>query len=269
MIWPCCTYQDELCDGFAALSRWIYRTLRYSHQKSFSIREETITETILMELIQRYPHRIKVNKFTQADENKTGADWDWLFVGRSKVFRMRIQAKKLYDDKKYGALSSPQQTSKLISSASATKPIRFAAYCFYNYWTGTPGLGGPYCGMTIPAEVIKGCTIASATAVQSITKKPKNSLNNIADISIPWICLVCCPDFRDLDVQSNNDWLPDNVKAICAKLANSKEEVPECEEIDTAYMHQIFSREGKVDQDENLAGVVAFFQEDQTERLYE
>jgi len=267
MKWPCNTFQDELCDGFISLSRWTYRTLRFSFKNNYSIREETITEMLLMKLLKKFPHRIQIEKFTAQNESTIGADWDWRFIGHSKIFQMRIQAKKLYDNGKYGALKDSNQTNKLISSATKSNPKRFPAYCFYNYWRGNPNIGGAYCGKMTPGEVIKGCTLAGAKSVQKLLKNKKNNLNDIAKISIPMLCLVCCDNSKAPKIKINDNWLPENVRRICVKLAGNNKEVPDLVNIDEDFIPYQYSVDAKKIMDENLAGVVTVYQENITENI--
>jgi hypothetical protein len=49
---------------------------------SFSFSEETITETILLELGTRHPKEISLLPFNKREEGRTGADWEWCFYTR-------------------------------------------------------------------------------------------------------------------------------------------------------------------------------------------
>jgi hypothetical protein len=273
MSLPCSKFPDRLCEGFASLSRWTYRTLRFANQQPFSIREETITESLLMLLLQKYPHRIKIHKFTQKDESVTGADWDWLFVGRSQVFRMRIQAKKLYLSGKYESLNyptdknKPRQVSNLIASAKQATPPRFPAYCFYNHWTGKPDLGGKYCGLKAPSGVVKGCTIAAASRVQLLVNQSVDDLASVAKISIPLNSLACCDSIHCQSKPVGNNWLPEAVRHRCVDLVDKEDEVPQYEPVDSDKLDGYLSDSNRSEIDTNLAGIVAFFQEDRLGRL--
>ena len=119
-------------------------------------REDTITETILLDLDVRQPDLI-VHRFNQNEENAVGADWEW-FIGSDRAgwFCLRIQAKRV-DQGQYKQLGHPghgtddYQYDTLIRSCSestaATGVKSFPYYVFFNgfakwpsdaTWSGCP-----------------------------------------------------------------------------------------------------------------------------------
>ena len=267
MPWFCPVSHDELCAGFANLSSWTYEALQFGHFNNFVPREETITEVLLMDLIRKYPHRIKINKFNVHEEKNFGADWEWWFIGQSLVFRMRIQAKKLnsfslnYDHLDYPTdKTKPRQVDALITEANKANPRRFPAYCFYNYWPANPRFAGPNCGATFPRDVIRGCSIASASKVKKLLANSKTDLANVSADSDPLICMFC-PRFGNEIRMSNDDpnWLPTIIRESCLRLKEKEEVVPECsdESISTA-----LNSLNHTENIEGLAGIAAFLQED-------
>lgn len=153
-------------------------------QRVGELREETITETNLLEIRRRHPERVRVRTFPKPLEAKNGADWEWHIVGRSRTLKMRVQAKRL---QRNGVLkvrhkvksSGSQQRDLLIGGARADR-MR-AVYCIYctepqrRIWQqpeALPGLG----------SFQTGCLLADAAHVPLTARK----LDEIEAKCRPW-----------------------------------------------------------------------------------
>ena len=122
--------------------------------------------------------------FTKHQESRCGADWEWHILGRRRVLKMRVQAKRLQRDnvlkvKHTVASSGSQQRDLLIDGALADgmKPV----YCVYctepqrSFWTqqAWPGNFAAYQA---------GCLLADAEHVPLTATR----LGGIEDRCIPW-----------------------------------------------------------------------------------
>lgn len=162
------------------------RNLEFSHRDDVSVSfgEETITEINLLEIRRRHPNRVRVRTFPKALEAKTGADWEWLIIGRKLTITMRVQAKRLQCNdvlkiKHKVASTGIQQRQLLIDGAKADKmrPV----YCIYC----TEKQRGIWKLTSLPAMqegFQAGCLLADASDVPLTTRK----LKEIEEVCIPW-----------------------------------------------------------------------------------
>ena len=162
------------------------RNLEFSHRDDVSVSfgEETITEINLLEIRRRHPNRVRVRTFPKALEAKTGADWEWLIIGRKLTVAMRVQAKRLQCNdvlkiKHKVASTGIQQRQLLIEGAKADKmkPV----YCIYC----TEKQRGIWKLTSLPAMqegFQAGCLLADASDVPLTTRK----LKEIEEVCIPW-----------------------------------------------------------------------------------
>lgn len=164
--------------------------------------EETITETILMDLVTRYPGRISILPFNKRQESKNGADWAWAFtsLNRRRVTPMLVQAKVLDAfDKNYpeikraiGTKPGPKvhQIDRLIATA---KHYRWPAiYAFYNHLSvpsRIPAACGSLRKLGSNLPDAWGISIALASSVRSVL--PDQSFDTHRTHSVPLHCLLC------------------------------------------------------------------------------
>jgi hypothetical protein len=135
------TYQftaEQLCLLGLAQTSWKRRESAKRHRLFFG--EESITETILMDLADRFPGQVHIVPFNKYREGQYGADWAWAFenADRSQVLPMLVQAKVLdINDYEYPEInrtigkSKVRQINRFI--ATATKWEWPAVYAFYNH----------------------------------------------------------------------------------------------------------------------------------------
>lgn len=180
-----------LINSLLELAHATSQNLGFAHgnDSRVSYGEETITETNLLELHRRHPKMVHLWTFGKREEALNGADWEWHIIGRSRKFRMRVQAKRLQKDNKLKiphkvASSSKQQIDLLIADARkhGLKPV----YCLYAseiqraIWQKGAALAGA-------EEFEYGCLISSAHKVKA--KMPKK-LSEIEADCVPWHYLV-------------------------------------------------------------------------------
>ena len=133
----------NLCDTFQYLAVKTWKTMKSAKSHKFSLQEETITETLLLKLLELHsPKEIQIRAYTKQEEGRgtsethklpTGADYAFYFTAPSGLgIGLLIQAKKQFEDKKYRSLdSSKPQSDALIKYASANGYI--PVYVFYNW----------------------------------------------------------------------------------------------------------------------------------------
>ena len=96
---------NPLCFLFQSYACWTATTIDFAGTRDLSFQEETITETILLDLLRRAPPYLKIKAYAkQTLEPKTGADWNFLFTSNTKKLRrlsVRIQAKRQEANGKY------------------------------------------------------------------------------------------------------------------------------------------------------------------------
>ena len=161
-----------------------------------NVGEESLTDWILYEISQRIKKSgcIKFNRHEEA--RKTGADWEWWFIGRTKSLRLRVQAKKVEGIKdvypslaytnKYGL-----QIEKLIQDSKTVNAIPM--YALYTAPSGIPKVkctGKPNPG--------KGEGVFISDANYLFNKYIRPGRSKVAPVQIiedsnPLSCLLCCP----------------------------------------------------------------------------
>jgi hypothetical protein len=106
-----------------------------------NVGEESLTDWILYEISQRINKSYYV-KFNRIQEGrKTGADWEWWFIGNKKSLRLRVQAKKIEGLKDiYSSLAyvnrHGMQIEKLIEDSKNSNAIPI--YALYTAPLNTP-----------------------------------------------------------------------------------------------------------------------------------
>lgn len=183
-------------------------------KKQNRIGEETITDNFLFALSEKIP-KIRYQSFTRFEEGrKTGADWEWWILYSGFSLRMRVQAKKLFPDKKFDnalAYGKPygKQINMLMKDAERTNSIPL--YIFYS-----DNIGSTFCGRLIHDE---GVFVAKAEEVYDlIMPKSENSVvaSHVLNISVAFSCFFCCAleNNSPLQYRGIHDKLPGYVSDI-------------------------------------------------------
>lgn len=177
--------------------------------------EETITETVLLDLKIRLPN-LRIATHTHLTESSSGADWEWWIEGDSRWFGMLVQAKKLHAINKrqtafgYGFGYPPYsavgdlQVDRLIHTAENQSELELApVYVLYN------GTDEPTSQVRCPLRVVDyydragGITAMSAYTVRDLARKnvtPRGlsradlPLDQASTHAILWSCLATCGD---------------------------------------------------------------------------
>lgn len=191
---------ERLCWSFRDLARWTMKKVGSSWGHGISFGEETITESLLLQLAEWYaPHELRIKTWTKPEEGTgtratgglpTGADWDfWIADGTGQGIHLRSQAKRQFSSGHYESLDGAgQQIQDLRNNCSTAIPL----YVFYNGpwhgWSKAPC--SRYCGPRFSARNVWGCAIAPVSGIPTIVRPHPDQISSMR----PWHCLVCpCP----------------------------------------------------------------------------
>jgi hypothetical protein len=185
-----------LCRTFQDIGHRTSCDLRHAWDANLSFGEETITETLLLDLKRRHPTSVMLKSFNKHDEAQNGADWEWWFIDSrvSQGFPMRVQAKRLAknattfrDLLTYQAGCAPQpQIDMLISEAALENMVPI--HCFYleqNVLT-RPSWTSYHKYLTSGRE--RGCWVGLSAL---ISQKGSANLRGLQTLLFPWHLLVC------------------------------------------------------------------------------
>ncbi len=212
--------QPDLFTSFWVAAHWAWERRQTAKRAGFPFSEETITETILLDLATQNPIEIVVQPFNKRQEALTGADWEWCFYNKSenRFVRMLVQAKVLdnldyeysHIDRKIGN-TGVKQIDRLLDTAR--KRGIPALYAFYNHVAKASRVPTAACQCYGCLECW-GASVAPAAGVQSVL--PDKTFDTLKAISVPWICLLCPNNPPSTQVAS----APDRAAAALGKLFN-------------------------------------------------
>lgn len=195
---------EQMCLLNLARTSWWRRASAKVHRLQFG--EESITETILLDLADRFPGDVFILPFNKTKEGKYGADWAWAFQSAdgAYVLPMLVQAKVLaLDDQNYPEIKRPigrskpkiRQIDRLITTARDWGWP--AIYAFYNH-------------LSDPTRVPERCKSIKMAGFNSIPESWGISIADAYDVravlddqsfdthsghSIAFHCLLCSSGF--------------------------------------------------------------------------
>lgn len=185
----------DLVTSFWRTAHWTWERRRVAKQIGFPFSEETITETILLDLATQNRAEIQIQPLTKYQESQIGADWEWCFYneGGNRFFRTLVQAKVLdnldaeyaHIDRKIGNTGVRQIDRLLRVARDRGVP---ALYVFYNHLADVSRVPVKTC-QCYECRDCWGCSVALATDVEA--HLPDKSFDTLRKISMPWLCLLC------------------------------------------------------------------------------
>lgn len=187
--------QVDLFTSFWLAAHWVWERRGVAKHTGMPFAEETITDTVLLDLATQNPNEIKIFPFNKRREGETGADWEWCFYDlRTSTFqRMLVQAKILDDkDRDYSHIdrvigsTGIRQIDRLIATSAARNTP--AIFVFYNHVSDRNRIPAGVCG-SFDCTECWGCSVALADAVRSTL--PAKDFDALKDHSKPWVCLLC------------------------------------------------------------------------------
>lgn len=121
----------------AAMSNW--KKIEHARRMGLKYDETTSTQELLLTL-QTEVSGLLTYQYTQQQETRSGADWEW-WLGSDEVgwICLRIQAKRVYEDYRYqmlshhGAEEGTFQYDTLINGCDPDQ-ARYGFHVFYNGW---------------------------------------------------------------------------------------------------------------------------------------
>lgn len=185
----------DLFTSFWLAAHWVWSRRQLAKQAGFPFSEETITETILLDLATHNPLEIQVLPLNKQQEGRVGADWEWCFYNQQqdRFLQTLVQAKVLdnldseysHIDRKIGN-TGIRQIDRLLETARRRNVS--ALYVFYNHLSDETRLPAGACPC-IQCTECWGCSVAYAPGVAAAL--PDKSFDTLRMISKPWACLLC------------------------------------------------------------------------------
>lgn len=181
---------------------WVHGRLTDAARLGTPFGEETITETLLLDLRLELGRRLAVTPFTKYQESRvTGADWEWWFcdgIGR-RMYGMRVQAKKLklvngvpsYDFAYKPKKSKMRQIDRLLANARDVGLP--AVYTLYNGPELDLNTFPWSCCREAPSAEVFGVSLLSAAGARRLADVGRTSLADVGGMSLPWSCSALCP----------------------------------------------------------------------------
>lgn len=194
--------QTDLFTTFWNLAHLTWHRRATAKNAGMTFSEETISETLLLELATRNSSDITVVPFNKWQEGQNGADWEWCFHDpATRTFQRMIVQAKLLDDQEKGyshidrfiGSTGVRQIDRLLTTS--TELGIPALYVFYNHLSDETRLP-PTQHPCMACNHCWGCSAAPAPAV-SLKLQAENSVakaksfDEIKLLSRPWLCLLC------------------------------------------------------------------------------
>ena len=185
----------DLDTGLYASAHWIWERRGTAKAIGFPFSEETVTETVLLDLASALAHEVHIVPFTKPEEGKIGADWEWCLFDRlnNRYLRFLMQAKVLDNaDRVYAHIdryignSGVRQIDRLRDTSIARGVP--ALYAFYNHLDDPSRLPLGQCACS-PCEDCWGASVAPLDAIRGAL--PDKSFDTLRMVSFPWRCLLC------------------------------------------------------------------------------
>ena len=127
-----CPLSHCLCHTVQMESIRIWGDLQDAQNYQSPIHEDTITQTLALNLNREHGGQSRVHIFGRLEEAKNGSDFIWIFFSPdlSRHIRLVVQAKRLYPSGSYEAFRT-NQASKMQTYARGIQAA--SVYVFYNY----------------------------------------------------------------------------------------------------------------------------------------
>jgi len=186
----------SLCFDFLRHADWVWERILVAHKNGFPFGEETITETILLDLKANHPDKLFIQPFSKRRERWNGADWEWWIGKDGNWIGMRVKAKRValpdeeFHELFYKSKSGPKrQIEYLIDAARADGLAPIYALYVHSFYEARLASQVRHCDPNWHEPFHQyGCLVAHA---QDVKRRASLKLSEIADFSFPWHLLVC------------------------------------------------------------------------------
>jgi hypothetical protein len=193
----------SLCEHFRELSGWTWRKLGAADSLGVAFGEETITESLLLELASQHAGRgLRIRAYTKAEEGTgtkatgglpTGADWSfWIANAVGIGIELRVQAKRQFPSGQYESLDGKgQQIKDLWNNRGRAVPLYvlyngpFSCYPWGPSWPSFSCFGS--CTRQFREPSAWGCSVAPVSGIPPHASPYPGALAGLR----PWHCLVC------------------------------------------------------------------------------
>jgi hypothetical protein len=189
--------REAFADVLLDRAVWTHARLAAGRRHGVDLHEVTITQDLLLDIGATLPG-LTVRTFSNLEEGRVGADWQWdWWFGGSRWFGLRVQAKRLkrvrgavgYDLGYVVGRARHRQIDLLMAGAAADGLE--AAYVLYN----GPDLELTFpwlCRRLPPSASFFGVSVLPAVAARSLVNSRTTTLPAVGGHSRPWSCLMTC-----------------------------------------------------------------------------
>lgn len=191
---------------------------RQTRPWGMTLRETTLTDYVVLRLLEECVPAVSVFTFPAYLEAKTGADLELWITDGPRWLGLRVQCKVLGPDEHFHELhyqrTGQYQTDDLIQTAQGVH----GCLPIYLLYVGPASHGWldwrcrcVWSSSWFPRCFPKtwGNWWMSAYRVRAL--RPATDLSTLARHMVPWHCMVCCPVGGPLDVGEISSWLVDMV----------------------------------------------------------
>jgi len=230
-----------ISEKFEEISKRVWTNINLSNRYQTIYGEETITDSILLDLAKQNYFNIRILQTPKIKEGIQGTDWEW-FVGSYRFgwIRYAIQAKKLnLSTNRYNALNHkvgepPYEKYQIdllreFSNANDAIPL----YNFYNFYPTANQSDHWQCSKTFDPELL-GWTFTTLTNVdKAINTRGFRTFDKIHQLkgTLPIRCLFKCPyflnNYQDKEkMDEPKEFLGESfkkVKALPSEFINARE----------------------------------------------
>lgn len=194
--------QRTLAADLARTASWAGRRIADGEAAGVHQQEETITESVLLDLRLAQPD-VQVVTLTRRQESRRGADWVWWWQGRRRWFGAVVQAKKRTPADRYGFGSrpasrkgEPQRPLQMDTLIRTSGAVRLPAlYALYRPRSPHGAAGASPCPLLPLWPGADGITVMDALVAKWLSNLhgggdvPSPEAEKLAR---PWSCLVTC-----------------------------------------------------------------------------
>jgi len=257
-----------VCNTFQQLAVYTWTQIKRSRKVNYQLKEETLTDMIVLELKRKHGHQIITHTFSRYYESRNGADWEWWFNHSGKWIGFRVQAKIInnksneFEHLHYkGKTALAHQCDTLIHNALSTSPPKIPLYSLFLSTDDKSLLKTWFCNTFKLDRKLWGCSLINAFDVYKLRSSNIKHLRDLDKLIRPWHCLVCCSGYKSNDkIQQMENYAKVNFSLDSNIAKELNIDIPESfiTENPPSYVVSLFKNEDAEIQppDENLDGIL-------------
>ncbi|WP_144609702.1 DUF6615 family protein [Bacillus cereus] len=195
---------NSICECIIEASKKIWFDAKDYYESTILAREETYSESTLLELYRNMPiGQYGFKKVSIKEESKNGADWEWYIVEGEYWIRFAVQAKKLFiEDSEMGTKYSYKHLHRGIKKdkkdSQCNRLLKYSyekgyipMYSFFNYIKEEDIRGIKVTNDVKEQIELLGWTYCFAEKISPTFKKMNKEFNYIWNFSEPMKTLFC------------------------------------------------------------------------------